>query len=409
MKLSKKTAFTLFIFLTVIIVILVYSSLLNEETSNDESIQSNSVDYGSLDEVIFDVVVADVELGELVQTINANGRVRALQEVEIKSSISGTVTDVNIYDGKEVEKTDILVSLDDRKYQIELKEADDQILSSRVEYGFLIKDIAEDTTHNEEAARLQAEIQKLEVLKSQNRIEIQDYLEKKEDLEMKLIFSGAKKEDLILNKSGYNKALSARERALLNIEFTKITAPFPGVIGEVDLVVGERINSDYTICKLFDTKKLVVEVGVLENEVNKISEGNSVEVIIPALNNQKYSAKVKRISPFIDPESKTCRVIIVMDNSDNEVKPGMFARLEIETKTLNKRILIPKEALLVRDKRDLVFTVENDSIAKWKYVDIGEENNKYYEILSGVKPGEKVVVQGHYNIAHDSMVRVSKQ
>ncbi|KAB2847904.1 MAG: hypothetical protein F9K42_09585 [Ignavibacterium sp.] len=82
----------------------------------------------------------------------------------------------------------------------------------------------------------------------------------------------------------------------------------------------------------------------------------------------------------------------------------MFASVKIETDILKNRVIIPKEALLVRDKRDLVFVVQNN-LAKWQYVNIGQQNDEYIEILNGVSPGDSVIVEGHFNLAHDSNIK----
>jgi len=64
---------------------------------------------------------------------------------------------------------------------------------------------------------------------------------------------------------------------------------------------------------------------------------------------------------------------------------------------------VPREALLNRNERDLVFVVQN-GLAKWRYVDIGVGNSEYVEILNGVQPGDSVIVEGHYSLGHDVKV-----
>lgn len=115
--------------------------------------------------------------------------------------------------------------------------------------------------------------------------------------------------------------------------------------------------------KLLDLSKILIDVGVLESEIPNIEKDNYAEIKFNALPGEEFDGKVKYISPYIDPESKTCRVTVSMDNPNTKIKPGMFARVEIENAVLENRLLVPKDALLVRDKRDLVFTVA-DSLAK---------------------------------------------
>ena len=148
-----------------------------------------------------------------------------------------------------------------------------------------------------------------------------------------------------------------------------------------------------------------IDINILESELNKVSIGNNVEIEIPALPEEKFIGKVSQISAYIDTENRTGKIVLSIKNIDSKIKPGMFAKVLVASKTLNDKILIPKDALLVRDKRNLVFTVE-DSLAKWKYVDIGEQNDKYIEVINGVNAGENIIVEGHFNLAHDSKVRI---
>jgi hypothetical protein len=82
----------------------------------------------------------------------------------------------------------------------------------------------------------------------------------------------------------------------------------------------------------------------------------------------------------------------------------MFSTVKLETDILTNRLLVPKEALLVRDQRTLVF-VAKSGLAKWQYVDGGEENEQYLEIKSGIAVGDTVIVAGHYTLAHDARIR----
>jgi multidrug efflux pump subunit AcrA (membrane-fusion protein) len=86
----------------------------------------------------------------------------------------------------------------------------------------------------------------------------------------------------------------------------------------------------------------------------------------------------------------------------------MFATVHIETDVLPQRLLVPRAALLVRDGRSLVFTVEH-SIAKWHYVETGESNDELLEIRRGLAVGDTVIVDGHYTLAHEAPVSVIRR
>lgn len=404
MKIKTKYAW---LTLSIILIVIVIWVLIPTEGSTSEQEETANVNYGKLSEIVFDVKTAPVTRGDLIISTNANGLVRAAREIDVHSNISGYITKINAYEGKKVNAGDILVQLDDREYQIALKEADDMLIEAKVEYGFLMKDAPLDTNSLDEAVELENKIKDLEEKYKNNSISEEEYLGIKDSLEMKLIFTGAKREELILNKSGFNNARNAKERARLNVEYTKIKAPFSGTVGDFNLTVGQRINSGEALFRLFDTSSLLIDVGVLESEIPKIKIGNQVTIRLNAIPGRTYKGKVDFISPYIDAETKTCKVTIKIIDPDYSVKPGMFAEVYIETEVLTDRILVPKEALLVRDQRDLVFIVE-DNLAKWKYVEVGEQNEKFAEIINGVNNNDSVIVEGHYTLAHDAVVNVIK-
>jgi multidrug efflux pump subunit AcrA (membrane-fusion protein) len=85
--------------------------------------------------------------------------------------------------------------------------------------------------------------------------------------------------------------------------------------------------------------------------------------------------------------------------------PGMYATVSIQTETFANRLLVPKAALLVRDQRPLVF-VAQQGLAKWHYVDVENENDQFIAIRSGIEPGDTVIVDGHYTLAHDARIKL---
>ena len=402
MKISLKTG--LIILSGLIITISAIWFLPAEDPAREET-NYNKVNYEKLDDVIFNVETKKITRSDFVQSINASGIAKAARELSVTSNLSGVISKINIYEGKKVKKDERLVKLDDREYNIALNDAEVKVTDARVEYGFLIRGATVDSSSVENAKAIEEQIAVLKKGYESGKISEKDYNSQKEDLDLKLLFTGAKREELILNKSGLTSAINQYKRAKLNLEYTSIRAPFAGIIGNVELTVGRRINSGTELFKLFDLRTVKIEIGILESEIHKVKIGNLAEVKLPSLIGEKFKGKVERVSPFIDPETKTCKIIVTVENAEGKIKSGMTAEVKIETNVLHNQILIPKEALLVRDNRSLVFIVEND-LAKWKYVDVGEQNDEYYQILKGVEPDEDVIVKGHFTLAHDAKVKV---
>ncbi|KAF0149127.1 MAG: Membrane-fusion protein [Ignavibacteria bacterium] len=332
MKIKTWFAAVIVIALLVVVGLFLFSG--GAETATEDQ---SDINYDKLDEVVFDVVTKPVIIGNLLLYINANGIVRASEELEITSNVSGIISNLNIYEGKTVNKGELLISLDDREYELALTDAKAKVTDARIEYGFLMKENSTEKLDNTQALEIQKQIDRLEEDYKTNKIDDKRYSEQRDELDMKLLFSGAKREEVVLNKSGLTTAINAYKRAKLNYEYTRITAPFKGVVGDFDLVNGQRINSGQKLCKLFNNSTLRIDVGVLESDVTKISVGSSAQIEIPSLAGQNFIGKVVNVSPYIDKETKTCKVTVQILNASSKLKPGMFVKVNIETTNLQNR------------------------------------------------------------------------
>lgn len=399
MKISLKSVFGVLMVILTITAILILIPAKEDNTKENNS----EINYEKLNDIFFNVKAKEVTMGNLIQSISANGLIKAYRELDIVSNITNYIDKIFVSEGKFVNRDDLLIKFDDREYQIAISEAEVNLMNAKIEYGFYTKEVAQNIDANL-ADSVKVKLEKLEVMFKENKINKEEYLNTKEKLDLALLFSGAKRDEVLLNKSGMTNAINSSNRAKLNLSYTEITAPFNGVVADFSLVPKQRITSGEKLFKLLDISRLKVDVGILENEINKVHIGNNAIVRLTALPDKIYYGKVIYINPMIDPEIKTCRVTVEITNSDINIKPGMFASVKIETDILKNRVIIPKEALLVRDKRDLVFVVQNN-LAKWQYVNIGQQNDEYIEILNGVSPGDSVIVEGHFNLAHDSNIK----
>lgn len=362
----------------------------------------------------FDVAAVPVKVviawkGTLIKRITATGIVKASKDVDVIPRITGEIKDLPVAEGQFVHKGDLLLRLDDREYQIACKEAEHRLLDAQIEYGLMKSGAVpfrRDTARSATLIDAKQRFEQAEKAYHQGQITEQEYQRARRDYEVALTFSSVNREDVVANKSGLNQAQQAVERGKLNLSYTEIRAPFSGVVANCsDLVVGGTVQAGKSYCKLADISKLRLEVGVLESEIRLIQVGRKAEIALPAYPEEKFVGKTVTISPIVDTESKTCKVMIESNNPAGKIKPGMFAQARLDAEIYTNRLLVPKEALLVRDQRKLVFTVEGD-LAKWCYVETGLESDEYVEIKSGIAEGDTVIVSGHYTLSHDAKIHI---
>ena len=204
----------------------------------------------------------------------------------------------------------------------------------------------------------------------------------------------------------------AEKRARLNLDYTEIRAPFGGVVQGLVVVEGEIVSTGAIVCSVFDNSILEATVNVLEADLGNLSEGRPALLAIPATGDT-LKTTIDVISPTLDTATRTCQIILRFDNPDGTLRPGMFVRAQIAGWIYHDKLLLPKDALLIRDSRTLVFKKEDDR-AKWLYVDTGLENDDWVEILQvhsggSLAPGDEVVVSDHLTLAHEAKIKVRKR
>ncbi len=353
------------------------------------------------------------------RTITARGIVFALRELTIYPKLNGIIEECYVYEGKKVKKGDVLFKLNDEEIKLDLKTANSELLKAQVEYIIRRGEVNTSNINRQGNKITQVdsfikkwknEKLKADKLFKNGKISKRRYEKVLRNYNVALGLSGEKRDEIIAYQSGLTGAEVNAERALLKLKNTIVKAPFSGKIANLKIDKGYRVTTSTGCLKLVDMSKVKIKAGILESEVGYIESGRKVYIILSAYNNKIFEGKVVTVNPVIDPKTKTCQVTILADNPEEKIKPGMHAIVKIESQIFENRLLVDKNAILIRDQRKLLFIIRN-GLAKWCYVETGLENEKYVEVLSstlGLKEGEPVAVAGHYTLAHDVRVKIIK-
>ncbi len=356
--------------------------------------------------------------GDLIMRISAAGQTEAIQQITIVAKISGEIVKLPIHEGKSVNAGELLIKLDDREYQLALNDARQKLLKARSEFEVqkLDRKTLEQLIDSSAIARS-------EKLEAQWKIALQRYQDGEMDeasyqkiwldYQSAQILRGVRHEEMVASRTGFSSALIDYERAQLNLARCEIRAPFAGQIGDLAVRTSQFISAGKECCKLVDLSRIRVNVGVLESEVQHLVVGRKAIIELPAFPGEKFEGKIVTINPIVDPENRTCRVTVEMLNPGNRIKAGMFAYVKLDAQIYHDRLLVPREAILTRDQRNLIFVIhktdEGKLLAKWNYVQTGLENEEFVEILNANFPfqaGDLVITSGHYTLAHDAEVKV---
>ena len=347
--------------------------------------------------------------GDLVRPVVAEGYIRARHTAEIHAEVAGKLMKVFVEEGQTVRRGQMIVKLDDREYGIAAEEARARYLQA---LSLLTIEGSEvDSALAEGAQATRDQFADLERLERSGKITRDERLMREVAMDVQSLNAGRFRGEIAAARSGVSAARADLERARLNIERTEIRAPFDGILAGLTLTAGQQIMLNQTICTLVDNVNIEAEVGVLEADVGKIAAGGVALLAVPALGDT-FQVTVDVVSPQFDRATRTCQVLLRVKNEDGRLRPGMFARSLISGERFEDRLLVPREAILTRDDRPLLFKVDGDR-AKWLYITLGESNDHLVEVknvLQGgtLDPGDRVVVSDHLTLAHDAKIKVRK-
>jgi RND family efflux transporter MFP subunit len=361
------------------------------------------------------VKVAKAVMGDLVMTLKSPGEAYTEKRIAMKAEVGGVVKNLYATEGRHVKEGDLLVELDDREYRLRLEKLEAQRLRYLSEL-FLEKQFA--ATVQEAAPgtldkldKAQAAYERVSEAFKKGLMAQADLEKAQSDLELALIEAGRKKDEIMASTKGLTQAEVDVKIARMDLDKTRIRAPFAGIITDIKLSPQERIDAGRELFTLVDISRIKVKAKVLESEVGKIVAGREVGLLFSAFPGRTFKGRIEAISPVINAEDKTCAVHVTMDNPSEEVRPGMHVEVEIPTEIFKDRLLVPQQAILVRGGRKLVFAVEGD-VAKWRYIEVGLENERFAEVLPGKEPGwgvsagDTVIIEGHVTLAHDTKVSI---
>ena len=324
------------------------------------------------------VTGAEVIRDTLWVPVIADGQAEAFRRSEVATRTSGVVIQVFVQENDLVEEGDLLVQIDTSEAAMEIAQAESALLTAQVEFEERML-VVGDNPLLDDSVR-------------------------------------AERERIVRAMTGLNQAEVNMEQARRQMEWTRVRAPFSGRVADLEAVEGAFVGNGEVVLTLVQLDPIKIEVNAGEAEVSYLEAGRQARLRIPAYPVEDFTARVQSVNPVLDPDSRSARVTLVMPNPGHRIRPGMFARVSVDAQAYPDRVLIPREAVVERDRREVVFMASNlneqgEGIAEWRYVTTGHRNETHVEVLDHeetdmLEPGEIVLVDGHHYMAHDTQIRL---
>ena len=184
-----------------------------------------------------------------------------------------------------------------------------------------------------------------------------------------------------------------------------VTAPISGSILTSTVKVGQKVNASSVIAKIGDISNLQVTAKVPERYVAYLKEGQKAQITFQAYGDQVFEASVYRISPVVDPATRTKEIILHFDKDYPQINAGMFAKIKLFTVDYSGYPAIPQDALTENSDEYFLFVVKEDSTVTKRKVLRGQNVDGYVQILEGLTAGEVVVTEGMLTLYEGAKVR----
>ena len=191
-----------------------------------------------------------------------------------------------------------------------------------------------------------------------------------------------------------------------------VRSPFTGTIIERLATEGAYVSTGTPLYRVADLRKLWVQLDAYESDLARLSKGQQVRVSVQSLSSQVFEGKITFIDPTIDPQRRTARVRVEVDNGDGRLRPGMFAEAVVVTgpkSSGRSPLVVPATAPLFTGRRAIVYIevgVQNGRVAyEPRQVRLGPRLGDVYPVVAGLNEGERVVTRGAFTLDADLQIR----
>ena len=202
-----------------------------------------------------------------------------------------------------------------------------------------------------------------------------------------------------VSQSDYDAAVLAYDLSGKNLqdlrENTIVTSPIDGVVTAKNCEEGDVYAMGQPVLVIQQITPVKLIVGISESDYSYIRKGQEVSISVEALPGKTFKGKVNKIYPTVDVATRTVPVEILVANHDQQLKPGMYAKVDV-TFNVNHSVVVPDKAVVKQpgSSQRIVYKLNPDNTVSVQVIEIGQFFDSKYEVLSGLEPGDVIVVRG---------------
>lgn len=341
-------------------------SLKKERTNISDQIKSLELEINELDtnykERVTNVTTLALAPTSFEHFFNVQGVVETDQNAQIFAEAPGKINSIKVKEGDKVKKGQVLMTIDSRIVNNQIDELKGRLTLAKTVF------------------------------------------EKQEALWKKNIGSEIQ---FLESKNNYESLQQNIETLQAQQAMYTVTAPFSGVIDEITPKVGEMANPAMPAFRLINTDIMYVKADITERYLGQIKEGDKVMIEFPSAN-AKVESKIDRIGSFINPNNRSFKIKLLLDNADKTLKPNMLGELKVRDYKSDSTVVIPTALIQITPTgEEFVYVVKNEegrTIAVKTMIKSGMTYDNNSEVIEGLKGSEKLVNRGARSIKDGDVV-----
>jgi len=310
------------------------------------------------------VSAAKVRQDEWQPKIATVGSLSATQGVEISSEVPGKIVALHFNSGSAISEEDLLLELDTTAEEAQLKALSAELVGAKLDY-----ERATELSQTSAVSKAQLDKTRSEMERLEAKVEEQQAL----------------------------------------IQKKSIRAPFSGTLGIRRVNLGEYVSAGTPIVTLQSLDPIYADFTLPERVLNAISVGQTIEVSVAAFPDRQFLGRVTAVSPKVEETTRNVHVQATLQNNDDHLRPGMFARVHVHVDGDPKVLTLPRTAVTYYPYGESVFTIEEqgeDLIVQRKQIESGREVEGRVEIISGLNEGDRVVNTGQLKLRNGQRITI---
>jgi membrane fusion protein (multidrug efflux system) len=330
----------------------------------------------TVEERVMNVKVWTVENKLLRPFVSTIGTLKPFEEVIVSSELEGIVKNVRVDEGSFVSRGMRLAEINETDYRLE-------------------------------AIRAEASMRQTKATLANTKLEYERKASLyKEELVTKQQFDDISAR-LTLSEGELDRAKASLSLARERLSKTKIYSPIQGFVREKKVTAGDYVRNGSALMVVIQSNPIKLNFTVPEKDVGKLKIGQDVLFKVDSFPDQEFKGHVRIIYPSLEERTRTLQVEALVPNSDNRLKPGLFAKVTFFTEQARDVIVVPITAILYDNAKVKVFVAEGN-VARERVVNIGNKYGEMLEIVEGLKKGETLVVVGQNNLSDGVKIHVAR-